>query len=169
MDIYLFRDYIGLFAPVILLILTIFFLRNMTTYLNFFIIGFILNNILNIILKFFIKEPRPTEDQKAIEIAIFNGNRFGIDKFGMPSGHAQNCGFSLSFIVMVLNNYYVTTLYILISVMSLFQRYLYKNHTILQLSVGFIVGIIFGYITYLFGKKYVEGNVKMKKDEDAPI
>jgi len=169
MDIYLFRDYIGLFAPVILFILTLFFLRNMKTYLNFFIIGFILNNILNILFKFFIKEPRPLEDLKLIEIAIVNGYRIGIDKFGMPSGHAQNCGFCLLFVTLVLQNYYIISLYLLISFISLFQRYLYKNHTLLQLIIGFIIGLLCGFLTYWFAKKHVEGNIKMKTDEDAPI
>ena len=51
MKLHLFIDYIGLYAPIILFILSIFFLRNTTKYLSFFIIGFIFNNILNIILK----------------------------------------------------------------------------------------------------------------------
>jgi membrane-associated phospholipid phosphatase len=169
MNIYLFRDYIGLFAPVILLILTLFLLRNKKFYLTFFVSGFIFNNVLNILLKYFIKEPRPTDDQRAIEIAIVNGQRVGFDKFGMPSGHAQNCGFTLLFVTLVLKNHFITTLYLLISFISLFQRYLYKNHTFLQLTVGFIVGSLVGYLTYLLGKKHLEGNVKMKKDENAPI
>jgi len=141
----------------------------MPTYLQFFVSGFILNNVLNILLKFFIKEPRPLDDKRVIEIAIVNGERVSFDKFGMPSGHAQNCGYCLSFITLAINNYYITSLYILTTVISLFQRYLYKNHTLLQLSVGFAVGLLTGYICYLLCKKIVEGDIKMKKDENAPI
>jgi membrane-associated phospholipid phosphatase len=169
MDIYLFRDYIGLFAPIILFILTLFLLRNMTTYLSYFVGGFLLNNILNVLLKFFIQEPRPTDDKKIIEIAIVNGHRFSVDKFGMPSGHAQNCGFCLSFVSLVYPNFYIISIYFLISFISLFQRYLYKNHTLLQLAIGLITGLIFGILTYLYAKKHVQGNVKMKSDENAPI
>ena len=82
MKLYIFGDYIGLYAPIILFILTIFLLRNMPTYLQFYIIGNILNNILNIILKLIIKEPRPNDEQKAIEIGVVNGSRIGFDKFG---------------------------------------------------------------------------------------
>ena len=99
MDIYKLRDYIGLYAPNILFVLSLFLLRNMKTYLQFFVFGTILNNILNIILKLAIKDARPSKDQKAIEIGIVNGARIGFDKFGMPSGHAQNCGYFLSFII----------------------------------------------------------------------
>lgn len=169
MDLYLLRDYVGLYAPIILFILSLFLLRNMRTYLQFFVSGFILNNILNIILKLAIKEPRPSKDQKAIEIGVVNGARIGFDKFGMPSGHAQTCGYCVSFITMTLNNPFITCLYSLISVISLFQRYLYNNHSILQLATGFIVGGGFGYLTYIIGNKYIIGNIKMKMDENGPL
>ena len=169
MDLYLLRDYIGLYAPIILFILTLFLLRNMKTYLQFFVIGFILNNILNVILKLIIKEPRPNDELKAIEIGVVNGARIGFDKFGMPSGHAQNCGYCSSFITLVLNDHFITTLYALITIISLFQRYLYINHNILQLVVGTFVGIGFGYLTYLLGNKYITGNIKMKKDDNATL
>ena len=66
MELFLLRDYIGLYTPIILFVLSLFFLRNSPTFLRFFVSGFILNNILNIILKLFIKEPRPTNEQKAL-------------------------------------------------------------------------------------------------------
>jgi len=169
MKLYILGDYIGIFAPVILFILTLFLLRNMPTYLQFYVAGNILNNILNIILKIIIKEPRPNDEQKAIEIGVVNGSRIGFDKFGMPSGHAQNCGYNLAFINLTLDNLFITTLYILITIVSLLQRYLYKNHTILQLVVGLLVGIGFGYLTYLVGNNYITGNIKTKKDDDAPL
>jgi len=166
MKLYLLLDYIGLYAPIILFILSIFFLRNMYKYFYFFVVGFIFNNILNIVLKLLIKEPRPTTDQKAIEIGIVNGARIGFDKFGMPSGHAQNCGYCLVFIIMTLNDHFITTLYLSISTISLFQRYLYNNHTILQLIIGVIIGTFFAYLTYNIANKYIMGNIKMKKDDN---
>ena len=165
MKLDLLTNYIGLYAPIILFFLSLFLLRNMTKYLSFFVVGFIFNNILNIILKLLIKEPRPTTEQKAIEIGVVNGARIGFDKFGMPSGHAQNCGYCLVFIIMTLNNHFITTLYLLLSIISLFQRYLNNNHTILQLIIGLIVGTFFGCLTYNIANKYIMGNIKMKKDD----
>jgi hypothetical protein len=78
-------------------------------------------------------------------------------------------GYNLAFISLTLNDIFVTTLYILISIVSLLQRYLYKNHSMLQLLVGLSIGIGFGYLIYLIGNKYIIGNIKMKKDENAPI
>ena len=169
MDLYLLRDYIGFYAPVILFFFTLLLLRNMRNYLQFFVIGFILNNILNILLKIAIKDARPNDEQRTIEIGIANGARIGFDKFGMPSGHAQNCGYCLSFITLTLNSPFITTFFASISVISLFQRYLNKNHSSLQLAVGLFIGILFGYLTYLLGNKYIMGNIKMRKDDNAPL
>ena len=169
MQIRLFIDYIGYYAPIILFFFSLLLLRNMKRYLQFFVSGFILNNILNIVLKLFIKESRPSNDQKIIEIAINNGARVGFDKFGMPSGHAQNCGYCLIFIMTSINNLFITTLYMAITLISLSQRYLYNNHTILQLSIGLLIGSGFGYLTYSLGNKFIMGNIKMKKDEEGPL
>ena len=169
MDLYLLRDYIGLFAPIILFFLSLFLLRNNKKYLYFFFYGFILNNILNIILKVAIKEPRPTAERKVIEIGIANEARISFDKFGMPSGHAQNCAYCLAFITMVLNDPFITAFYTVITFNTLFQRYLYNNHTILQLVVGTFIGLFFGYITYTIANKNIMGNIKMKKDDNAPL
>lgn len=159
------RDYIGLMAPGILLIFSLLLLRNKYTFLSFLLVGTLLNNVVNILLKLIIKEPRPSTDKRIIEIGVSNGERISFDKFGMPSGHAQNCGFFTAFITLVLKNPVVTGLYIVISCISLYQRYLYNNHTILQLIVGFIIGLILGYIAYTIGEKYIVKQITAKKDD----
>ena len=161
-------DYVGLFGPIFLFLLTLLFLRNMTTYLWFFVVGFIINNIINIALKLLIKEPRPTSDQKAIEIGVVNGARIGFDKFGMPSGHAQNCGYCLSFITMAINTPLITMFYSVITIISLYQRHLYKNHTSFQLLIGLTIGLGVGYITYHMGNSYITGNIQIKQDDNGP-
>lgn len=167
MNFYLLKDYIGLFAPIILFILSGLLLRNMKIYLQYFIYGFFLNNILNILLKLTIKQPRPSKDEKSIEIAVANDVRVGFDHFGMPSGHAQNCSYCLTFITLVLNEPFITGFYAILTANSLIQRYLYNNHTFLQLIIGFMIGIGFGYATYLFGNKTIVGNIATKKDDNA--
>jgi membrane-associated phospholipid phosphatase len=168
MDLSIFRD-IGIFSPIILFVLTIILLRNKTKFLQFFVAGFIFNNILNILLKLIFKHPRPSSDKKTIEIAIHNGYWVDFDKFGMPSGHAQNCGFCLAYIFFSLNNPFFTYLYLFITIITLFQRYLYKRHTILQLIIGLIIGSLVGYSTYFLANKFIVGNISLKKDDDAPI
>ena len=169
MDLYQFGSYVGVYAPVILFILTVFLLINKQIFLKLYISGFVINVILNMILKIIIKDPRPSNDQKTIEIGVFNGSKIGPDKFGMPSGHAQNCGYCLSFITMVLNNPNISIFYLLISFISMCQRYIYKNHNIFQLFIGFLIGGGFGIFIYSIGNKYLIGNIKLKKDDNARI
>jgi hypothetical protein len=166
MKVSLIRDYIGLLAPIILFALSLLFLRNNINYLLFFVGGTILNNILNILLKYIIREPRPTKDKTIIEIGIANGERVGFDKYGMPSGHAQNCGFVLAYTTPILNSPLITGLFLILSFVSLFQRYLYNNHSVLQLTIGLIIGIIMGYVSYLVASKYIRGQINPKEDDN---
>lgn len=167
-DISLLLDYFGLVAPLVLLIISTFLLLNKIKYLQVYIIGFILNNILNAILKYAIREPRPIKDSRILEIAIYNQKRIGFDYYGMPSGHAQNCGYNLAYITLVLNNTFITGLYLIITYISLYQRYKYFNHTILQLIIGLIIGLGFGYLAYYVGNKWLKGDLKMRSDDFAP-
>lgn len=162
-------DFIGAQTPGILFTLSLFFLRNQIRFLYFFTSGFILNLIINILLKICIKEPRPNTDKKVLEIGIVNGARVGFDKYGMPSGHAQTAGFCLTFISLVLRSPFITGLYLILTTNTIFQRYLYNNHTAFQLIIGLLVGIIFGYLYFLIGDKYIVGNIKFKKDDDSSI
>ena len=164
----LFIDYIGLYAPIILIIISIFVLQNKTKYLQVYVIGVILNSILNVILKYAIKEPRPSKDSRILEMAIANGKRFDYDVYGMPSGHAQNCAYNLAFVTLVLNNSFITGLYLVITAISMYQRYKYFNHTILQLIIVFGIGLLFGYLIYIVGNKWLKGNLTMKLDDYAP-
>lgn len=159
-------DTIGIIAPFILFTLSAFFLRNYKSHLAFYIIGFFLNIVLNSILKILIKEPRPKDDKQFIEIFSRNGVRFAPDSYGMPSGHAQTCGFSLIYLALVLNNPNITMFYAIITFISLIQRYTHNNHTILQLIVGLLIGMVVGYLFYFLSKKYIFGKLSHKKDDN---
>ena len=155
-------DIVGTTAPYTLFIISIFLLRNLQNYLIFYIFGFALNNLLNIVLKLLIKEPRPKDDTKFLE---FIGNRIGYDKYGMPSGHAQNCFYSLVYMTLVLNQPSIALFYIFISFVCIIQRYEYNNHTLMQLFIGSIVGLLFAYLIYFFSGKYILGKTSNKKDD----
>lgn len=157
-------NYIGVFAPIILFIISGCLLINKPTYLKFFIIGFVLNTILNILLKLCIKEPRPLNNKKNIETAIYNEVNVDFNVYGMPSGHAQHCGYCLLFITMVYNSPIITGVYIIISCLSIYQRYSFNEHTILQLLVGLFIGMLVGYLLYVITNKYIIGNNKERFD-----
>jgi membrane-associated phospholipid phosphatase len=159
-------DILGTTAPYTIFIISIFLLRNLKIYLSFYIFGFIINNILNIILKLLIREPRPDNEVKFIELI---GHRLGYDKYGMPSGHSQNCFFSLIYITLVLNQPSITLFYTIISFICIAQRYKYKNHTLIQLFIGSIVGTLVAYLIYFFSGKFISGKINNKKDDNFCI
>lgn len=162
-------DVIGFSAPGILLVTSIFLLKKKPIYLKYFISGYILTSILNSLLKYILKEPRPSNDWVLFKIGITHNKRFGYDRYGMPSGHAQHCGYILSFITLVLNNPWVTCIYLIFTLICMYQRYLYENHTIKQVVVGLFIGLGSGYLMYEVATKNLIGNIKMRPDDDAPI
>jgi len=165
-------DYIGLYAPRILALISLFLLRNKFNYLTIYAAGYCFSFILNVLLKLLLKEPRPKKTKRVLEIAI--ASDYGVDyeyeyeKFGMPSGHAQSCAYSLAFITLVLNDPLISSIYLFITGLALLQRYKYLDHSILQLVAGFIVGVSTGYMFYFIGNRYIKGNIKMRPDDCAP-
>ena len=79
---------VGYLAPTIMLVVTLWLLRNKINYLKFFFYGYIINIVVNSLLKWFLKEPRPVNDWKILQLGITHTKRIGFDKYGMPSGHA---------------------------------------------------------------------------------
>jgi membrane-associated phospholipid phosphatase len=87
----------------------------------------------------------------------------------MPSGHAQYCGFLLAFTGLVLNDPFITGIYAILTLICMYQRYLYENHSIKQVVVGVVIGLAFGYLMYFVARKNLIGNIKRRPDDDGPI
>jgi len=148
---------IGYFGPNILIILSLWLLRKNRILLLLYIFGSVINVLLNLVLKNLIKEPRPRGDNTNLEW-IKNketNGRVSIDVYGMPSGHAQSIMFSTAFIYLALKDLKWVSLFLIISFITLKQRYVYKNHTFLQLLVGCLIGIIVGNLFYLLKELYM--------------
>lgn len=160
-------DTIGFFAPQILLLTSIFILRNKMTLLSIYLFGFFINSIVNYILKGLFRDARPSEDIHLFNIEKTHSNsRIGFDRYGMPSGHAQSVFYSTTFIYFASQNITLLLFYLAISFNSLRQRYHYKNHTMVQLFFGGILGFLLGYIFYTCNPR---DTVKDKPDDDAHI
>ena len=161
--------YIGAFSPIYMFFITLFLLRHKNLYFFYYIYGTITNIILNLLLKLIIKQPRPNEDYKVISIATANGERFGPDVYGMPSGHAQSGAFNFAYITFIFQNASLSCFYLIISFITLAQRYIYKNHTLLQLLVGLIIGLGMGYSVFKYTNTLIKGQLTHKKDDNGPI
>lgn len=161
---------IGFFGPLILIFSSIILLIKKQNLLVYYLIGLGTNSITNVILKLLIQDPRPKEDLPLFEAELaHNKERIIFDKYGMPSGHAQSMAYSLGFIMFALKSHLVTNIYFILLLVTICQRFVYKNHTVAQLLVGLIIGFTIGYLFYLIATKKIMGPITSKLDDNAPF
>ena len=171
----LFIQNFGKTGPLVLFVYSLYLLWNKSNLLYYYICGIFFNAILNIVLKGLIKEPRPSEDPKLFNIALKHSLRFKFingyphDIFGMPSGHAQSTFFSTIYIYLALKDVKISIIYLIISLLTMYQRVLFKDHTVLQVLAGALVGILFGGFIYIMARQNIMGKLRAKKDDDGPI
>lgn len=167
-------NFIGGYGPFMMIIISLFLLRHLANYRFIYIMGTIFSLFINFILKALIKKPRPNIDEKTYKTAINNSSRFIFKKglphdiFGMPSGHSQGCWFTTIFVFMVLKDYQILALFVVWSIVTMFQRVYFGWHTVFQVIVGGVVGGVLGYIIYRFEKEKIKGEIKEKEDDNAP-
>jgi membrane-associated phospholipid phosphatase len=162
-------DYIGYLGPFLLLASTLILLKNKGTLLSVYLVGYFLNLIANIILKALIKQPRPSEDLSIFNASVAHGKRISFDRYGMPSGHSTSVFYSTAFVFLALKSPVLSIIYLIVAINTGYQRIKYKNHTLMQVICGAIIGTIAAYIVYLFATKKIAGLLKYKKDDNAPI
>lgn len=167
---------VGGHAPILLLFLSIYFLWNLQTIRFYYLYGFFINTILNLLLKGIFRQPRPSEDVTKFETGLRHGKAFlfkdeGIpfNIFGMPSGHLQSCLYSTIFVFLSLKRYDILFLYVMLSLLSMYQRVHYKYHTIVQTVVGSFVGSLMAMGVYYFVKQKVKGKIREKPDDYGPV
>jgi membrane-associated phospholipid phosphatase len=120
------------------------------------------------VLKGIIKQPRPSQNEKLINLALNNGRVFSYDIYGMPSGHAQSSLYSTIFIWLVFQNKNILILYLCLTLLTMYNRINTKSHTILQVIVGAIIGTIMGYFIFYIATKKIKGKFKPKEEDNAP-
>jgi len=160
-------DLIGYYGPQILFGSSIILLYKKSNYLFFYIIGFILDTMLNFLIKGIVKQPRPKGDYNIFIPSKNDDMRILSDMYGMPSGHAQHVLYSTIFIYLVFKNTKLTLLYIFISILTLYQRVKYKNHYIIQVIVGGLIGALLAYYIYMYADKKIVGKLLPKIEDDA--
>jgi len=161
-------DLIGYYGPIILGILSLFLLYSTKTYLIFYVVGFLLNIVVNNILKQIIKQPRPKGDLDIFDPSKkHNYSHNPVQIYGMPSGHSQMVLFSTTYIYLVLKNIPLTLFYVLLTLNTIFQRIRYKNHTVMQVIVGSLVGALVAYVAYKYATNNLTGKLDLKPDDNA--
>lgn len=90
----------------------------------------------------FLQESRPFTPRKFLETDNFTN----IKSYGLPSGHTQGVGFSTMFGWLVTKRF--GREYILLNIVVLYERYIFRNHTISQLLLGVFIGIVLAHVVY---------------------
>ena len=149
---------VGYNGPYAMLLYGIHLLLEKRKMLFYFIVGILLNSVLNLVLKGLFKQPRPEYDTDKIKESI-NSNllryALGYDIYGMPSGHAQNALYITTFLYLVTRNLTVGTCLLLFSLVIILQRVVFNKHTIFQTFIGSVVGSFFAYVVYIVARSTI--------------
>jgi PAP2 superfamily len=151
-----FIDVVGWLGPFIIMTITIYFLWNQK-YLYGYLIFYIFATFTNTVLKNIFKQARPTNGR-----SIMNEDYSGVQQYGMPSYHAQLSFFSIAYLYLVKKSTYLLIIQSFIALITMYQRWLYRRHTVEQLCVGMIVGIAIGYFGYFITTRFLETNKYIK-------
>lgn len=149
-------DYIGFYGPMILILVSIFSLWKRKYYVYSYLFFYMINIFLNKILKKLVREPRPNNSIDFRDIIFDYFDKYKEEEqFGMPSGHAQMIFYSISFLYLVTKSPILLFISLFIGVLTLYQRWKYRNHTIYQLFIGSLIGLIFGSSVYYSTNQYL--------------
>jgi membrane-associated phospholipid phosphatase len=164
--------YVGVYGPllnlIIYILVEVFNILNDEISLIYFIMSLLLqiiSPIMNHVLKVLIKQPRPkgAKDIDKYEKRLDKGS------LGMPSGHAQMHSSIITLAYYSNFPFYIICIMVLFLIISLFQRFTFKKHTISQLLVGVIVGFILTHGYWYFILKPIQINFKNKKLKDKNL
>lgn len=154
---------IGEYGNLWVVLLSCVLLYKRSKYMVYYGIGVLVNELLNIVLKSVIRQPRPMFDT-----IMFNhsyGNLYGnlpYNMYGMPSGHAQIVWFSVVYMYYVVRSWLVTFVYLFVAVLTSCQRIRDRWHTPFQVLVGVLLG---GCSGYYFSHQYVKEVYSAKGDD----
>jgi membrane-associated phospholipid phosphatase len=115
-----------------------------------YLVGFVVGTYFNRWLKNIIQDKRPNKPVKFLASESFKtsgSNNF----YGMPSGHSQHVSYSIMYLYLTTGEWYPWVfICIVIGLLMLYERWLFRNHTFLQLMVSVGVGIAFAhFVVYL--------------------
>ena len=139
---------IGYFSEIIVAGIVIYILTESyeSYYFIVYLIALYINAVINQWLKTTIRDKRPPDPHKFLYSDVFSTKTVN---YGMPSGHSQNVTFSITFLFLVIHKMVPWLLLcFVILLLTVIERWVFHNHTILQLLVGAATGILLAYTTF---------------------
>ena len=162
-------DFIGFNGPVILFLASIIYLYVKNSYFTIYIIGFMFSGLINYILKGVFKQPRPIDDKHIFNLEKMYRSVLTFENYGMPSGHTQSAFYTTTFTYLAVENNVLLVGSLFISLLTIYQRVESKQHFLFQTIVGAIIGSILGFAFYKYAKNQLQGPLKAKEDDYAPL
>ena len=153
-------DTVGFLGPFILFGIGVWQLWGNNGFWCAYLVVFVTNSIINKIVKVIVKQPRPNDGE-----SIMNENYTGTEQYGMPSAHAQSVFSSLTFLYLVKESPAWLIGELFIAGLTIYQRWKYRRHTMEQLGVGAVLGMIVAYGGYFMTKQYLQENTLIKNEE----
>jgi membrane-associated phospholipid phosphatase len=164
--IYPILDFISFFSSEILFLAS--FSLLFQTQQGFLVIVYILGYIFawfssRFVRNYIIQQLRPRNN---IPFS-FDKQTIYTDKYGMPSGHAVKCFYSTTFMYLIFANHWIPLVLLIISLLTLEQRYRYHNHTLSQLFVGTLYGSGVAFACFWIYKTQVVSNNRMTQIQNT--
>jgi hypothetical protein len=170
---YILFSWLGFYGPLLLIGLTLVILQTRQYYYYYYITGFVINMLVNSGLKLIIKEPRPVLDRELFNIMKHSSRGANPDEYGMPSGHAQSVAFSSSFVFFLIQGVphlsWWLVVFSILSLITMAQRVIKKDHSLTQVIVGAIVGSIVGFLAFAWSRGRIMGPLEPKSDDGARL
>ena len=145
-------ELVGFHGTILLTFVNILSLWNEPAYLKSFILFLFANVYINKVLKIIIQQPRPVGYLDKNDMGSYDG----IEKYGMPSGHAQLVFFCVVFLWMVIQSPIMAMFGLFICALTVYQRWKCKKHSIEQLAAGAFTGSVVGFSAFLITKNYMK-------------
>jgi membrane-associated phospholipid phosphatase len=156
--------YLGPNSLLVLIIFTFAYQRVKNPYMYVAVIVWqSLSHLINITIKNSIKAPRPDSDKNFPHLKPTLRNYMTIHRnYGMPSGHAQSVISELVFIALYFKNPYLTIVALCQTLLTLWQRYESRRHSIPQLIAGSTLGVfVGGAFYYIFSQLFYIADADM--------
>jgi len=162
-------SFLGQYAPLLLCFINAYLLLFHKTqhYLFYFLLFLLLSLLFNYGIKPVFGEPRPFLSKEKFHALVRQGIRFhnGIDIYGMPSRHAQVAIFNTVFNGLVFQNPHWGVVFIILSLITMWERVADEYHTLFQVVVGGGFGLGFAFMAYYFSRKKLQGGIQEKPDD----
>ena len=144
-------EYVGYNGPSITIIITLLNLLDQKKYLGTFAIFYFVEYYVVGMMKTMLKEPRPIG---YLEKRYDDGGVYtGIALYGMPSGHSSAVWYSTVFLWLVKRSPYLLILDLALCVNTMYQRWAFRKHSVVQLFVGFLVGGSIAWFAFIVTKQ----------------